>query len=245
MEKLPTPTTKETLIRQSVRLFKGALAAGMIAGSANAEVRQENVDDNREKTEQKEKVPYEQEAKWLDSEFNNKSLTIGKPKFRIRSPIAQIGIYNNGEHVDDLRGDRVMVFEFSKDDFIRGVANILDKNKIEYKLSEPTDHTVEVDIEESAVKKLEELKTKGLKCGKIKDAKGNDVLFIQGNEGVDHFDLQIDLKNDHNPDTFVKMDVDEKGHLSIKGKDDGEFAYEIYIQDGDSKITIKDLSPKE
>lgn len=220
MEKITHQESKDTLIKKSVRLLTGALAAGIITGSVYAE---EKKDDGQKSWERFEERVGPQEKAWL-AEFGVDSITIGKVKAHARGIHRQLGLYKDGVHIGDISSEFI---EYSKDDFIRDVANTLDKKNIAYKLNEASDHMVEVELENSAIKKLEELKAKGLKYGKGKDEKGNDIIILQANEGDDFFRLEIDLKNDHNPNTFVKIDVNESGFLNIEGNDGQPFRYQI------------------
>jgi hypothetical protein len=233
MEKI---THKETLVKKSIRLLKGALAASIITGSVYADEKQDT--ENQEGWVKLEQKMNQNESNWL-AEFKIDSIKVGKVKEHSRGIHRQVGIYKDGNHLGDIRSD---VIEFSKDDFIRDVANLLDENNIEYKLDQSTDQMIEIELEDNAMKKMTELKTKGLRCGKTKNKKGDDVLVIQGNKGADFFSLEIDLKNDHNPNTYVKIDVNEQGHLRIEGKDDKPFRYEIFTEDGSGEIKILNQS---
>jgi hypothetical protein len=233
MEKITHQETKDTLLKKSVRLLRGALAATMITGAAYAEEKKDDIQTDSKKFEEKSELP---EKAWL-SDFDVDSISIGRAKVKSRGLHRQLGLYKNNVHIGDMSSEFI---NYTKDDFIRDVANILDKNNIKYKLNETSDYMVEVELENNAIKKLEEFKGKGLKYGKTKDKEGNDMLVIQGNEGDDFFNIQIDLKNDHNPNTFVKIDVNEQGHLRIEGNDDKPFEYEIFT-DGD-QVKIKTVN---
>jgi hypothetical protein len=225
MEKI---NPKETIIKKSVRLLQGLVAAGIITGSVYAEEKKDTGQDSWVKLEEK---MNQNESDWL-TEFKIDSIKIGKVKNHSRGVNKQLGLYKDGVHMGDISSEFA---GYSKDDFIRDVANILDKNDIKYKLNEASDYMVEVELEDSAIKRLAELKNKGLKYGKVKNKDGNDMLVIQGNEGADFFNLEIDLKNDHNPNTSVKIYA-EGGLLEVEGNDGQPFRYEIYTDKDSVKI---------
>ncbi len=230
--------TAEPEIKKPVGRFKrfvnSTLAAATLLGTLPSErasaAESQEVKDSSPSIENVER--YAKENEWL-KEFGNPELTIGQAEKMVRSPIAQIGIYKAGIYVDDLHSDGIG--KFDKEEFIKKLTSLLDKNGIPHKEVTAKQELV---IGEGVTEKVAEL---GMIMGYKTNEKGKKVLTLSANtQLVDKSKAvyyELDMEDDGRPDSYARLEVSNSGSLVLEGKDGESFNIE-FVKNKSGEVVV-------